>query len=366
MSLREEFVILARQPGANRSELARRFGISRKTAYKWLARQDAGGAQALANQSRRPRQSPTQTRCEVEQAIVQLRRQHPRWGARKLLRRLRDLGHADLPAPSTTQAILKRHGCIAPEDSKQHTAFVRFERERPNELWQMDFKGHFGLANGSRCHALTVLDDHARFSLGLRACANEQTGTVADQLRRIFRRYGLPESIGIDNGSPWGDSGGEPYTPLTVWFMRLQIKFWHSRPRHPQTLGKDERFHRTLKAELLDYNRFGDLRTAQRAFDQWRDTYNLERPHDALDGATPVTRYQPSPRPFPEKLPPVEYAPDSLVRKVDQSGHFYFHGRELRISKAFRGHRVGLRATTQDGVWEVYFCNRRIKMIDLR
>jgi len=354
------------QPGANMSELCRRFQVSRKTGYKWRDRYAVEGAEGLRESSRRPHSSPERTVASVEEVIVELRQAHPAWGARKLLRRLRDLGYEGLPAPSTAQAILKRRGCIAAEESTKHTAFTRFEREQPNSLWQMDFKGHFALTDGNRCHPLTVLDDHARFNLALRACANEQGHTVQGELTALFQRYGLPDSIGIDNGPPWGDSYEQPYTPLTVWLIHLTINVWHSRPRHPQTLGKDERFHRTLKAEVISRENLADLKAAQRRFDIWRDIYNFERPHDALDGNTPATRYRPSARAFPECLPPIEYGPDYQVRRVIQTGHLSFKGHRIRIGKAFDGYPIGLRETTQDGVWEAYFCHHKIRSIDLR
>lgn len=366
MSLRKEFVTLAMQPGANMSELCRRFGISRKTGYKYLKRYRAAGAEALVDTSRRPHDSPRRTAVFLEQALLKLRQAHPAWGARKLLRRLRDLGYEGLPAPSTGHAILKRSGCVAPEESAKHKAFIRFEREHPNSLWQMDFKGHFALRDGSRCHPLTVLDDHSRFNLGLRACANERGGTVQEQLTALFRRYGLPEQIGIDNGPPWGDSYEQPYTPLTVWLIRHDITVWHSRPYHPQTLGKDERFHRTLKAEVLARENFAHLQAAQCGFDAWRDIYNFERPHEALDGSTPATRYRASANAWPETLPSIEYAPDCHVRKVDSTGHCSFQGHRVRISKAFHANPIALRATLEDGVWDAYFCHQKIKSIDLR
>jgi transposase InsO family protein len=366
MSLRKEFVMLARQPDANISELCRRFEISRKTAYKYLSRYAAKGTAGLADQSRRPQQSPRRTSMPIEQVIVGLREQHPAWGARKLLKRLEHLGYMNLPAPSTAHAILQRRGLISTEQSMKHCAYRRFEREHPNSLWQMDFKGHFPLADYTACHPLTVLDDHSRFNLGLRACSNEQGVTVRDELTALFRRYGLPEQIGVDNGAPWGYNDEQPYTGLVVWMIRVGITVWHSRPYHPQTLGKDERFHRTLKAELLTHRSFRDLRAAQCAFDHWREIYNCERPHDALDGHTPAARYRPSPRPFPEAPPPVEYASDRTVRKVDESGKVSLRGRSVRIGKAFRGYHVGLSETCDDGIWDVYFCHQRIQSIDLR
>jgi transposase InsO family protein len=365
MGLRAEFVALAAQPGVKIAALCRRFGISRKTAYKWLARQRANAAEDFADRSRRPRTSPHRSDATVERQVLALRAAHPCWGGRKIARRLHDLGAGAVPAPSTITAILRRHGQLEPAESAKHRAFTRFERDRPNELWQMDFKGDFALLQG-RCHPLTVLDDCSRFALCVAACADEQATTVQERLTAVFRRYGLPEAMLQDNGSPWGDSPAHPHTVLTVWLMRLGIRVVHSRPAHPQTLGKDERFHRTLKAEVLQACSFPDCAAAQLAFDRWRDVYNLERPHAALGLAVPASRYQPSPRPFPEVLPPLEYAPGHPVRKVQQGGWISLRGHAVRLSKAFRGQLVVLHPTTTDGLWDVVFVTQRIAQIDLR
>jgi transposase InsO family protein len=270
-----------------------------------------------------------------------------------------------VPAASTITAILHRHGRIDPEESVKHKAWRRFEARAPNDLWQMDFKGHFAAGDG-RCHPLTVLDDHSRYALGLEACDNEQTGTVKERLTRIFRRYGLPRELLVDNGSPWGLDGGHPYTSLTVWLLRLGLRVIHSRPYHPQTLGKDERFHRTLGSELLKYCQGLPLARCQQRFDDWRLIYNLERPHEALEMAVPASRYRVSSRSFPERLPPVEYGPGDAVRKVQSEGWISFRGREFRLSKAFRGECVALRPTSSDGIWEVVFCDQKITQIDFK
>lgn len=363
MSLRQEFVALAMQQGANVRELCRRFGVSPRTGYKWLSRFTARGGAGLADESRRPHHSPRRTAKAVEQVIVELRDRHPRWGARKLWRRLHDMGWRQLPAPSTVQAILVRHGRIEAAESAKHTAWQRFEQALPNALWQMDFKGHFAIAAG-RCHPLTVLDDHSRFSLCLQACADEQGHTVQTHLTHSFRRYGLPLRLLIDNGPPWGDSPDNPYTPLGAWLIHLGIRLCHSRPYHPQTLGKDERFHRTLKAEVLRES-FADLPSVQRRFDRWRMVYNFERPHEALGMQTPARRYTPSARSFPETLPPIEYAPGDIVRQVQRPGFLSYRNRRFRISKAFLGYPVALRPTTVDGVLDVFFCHQKITQIDL-
>lgn len=363
MELRMEFVMLASQPGANVAGLCRRFGISRKTGYKWLDRAASGGP-ALSDRSRRPRSSPHRTAEEMEAAVLAVRSEHPCWGGRKIARRLRDLGGTAVPAPATVTAILRRHG-IALGPASTTGPFQRFERAQPNALWQMDFKGHFALASG-RCHPLTVLDDCSRFNLCLAACDNEQSAIVQGHLRSAFRRYGLPDWIIADNGSPWGNGPDTPYTPLGVWLLRLGIGVSHSRPYHPQTLGKEERFHRTLKAELLAGPPFGNLYHCQQAFDRWRRVYNCERPHQALDMDVPATRYRPSARSFPETLPPIEYGPEHKVRRVQQQGWISFKGKDFRLPKAFAGYPVGLVPTTNDGIWHVIFASRHIADLDLR
>lgn len=364
MLLRKEFVMLASVEGANRAELCRRFGISRKTGYKWLERARSAELAVLADESRRPRHSPTRSGELVEQAIVSLRDEHPAWGARKLRRRLQNLGWSALPAPSTVQAILRRHGRIDPAQSAQHQPWQRFEHEHPNALWQMDFKGHFALG-AARCHPLTVLDDHSRFNLCLRACGDERGSTVQSHLTHTFERYGLPQRIAVDNGSPWGDTMDSPYTPLVAWLIRLGVSVSHSRPYHPQTLGKDERFHRTLRAEVIARQSFADLDAAQYRFDRWRYIYNFERPHEAIGMQIPAARYAPSPRSLPEVLSPIEYAPGDIVRRVQQQGFLSYRGRSFRISKAFSGYPVALRPTVTDGLMDVFFCHQKITQINL-
>jgi len=356
--------LLAQQEGANIRALCRQFGISPKTGYKLLQRYAALGESGLADRSRRPTHSPRRTGVALEQAVLSLRDQHPAWGGRKLAARLHALGHADVPSPSTITAILRRHGRINPAESLRHQAWHRFEHALPNDLWQMDFKGHVAMRTG-RCHPLTVLDDHSRYAVCLRACLNEQTATVQAALTDTFRRYGLPWRMTMDNGARWGDDGVNPHTPLTVWLLRLGIKISHSRPYHPQTQGKDERFHRTLKAELLAHEVFADHAAAQRRFDAWRDLYNLQRPHQALDLQPPISRYQPSTRLFPDVLPAIEYGPDDQVRKVQDKGEFSFQGRTWKVAKAFHGYPVGLRPSTQDGCFNVYFCQHKIASINL-
>lgn len=360
---KQEFVILASQEWANVRELCRRYEVSPRTGYKWLKRYREEGLGGLLERPRTPRSSPGRTPPGMEGAVIKVREQHPAWGGRKIRAWLLERHFSGVPSPSTITAILGRRGLLDPAQASFHRPVQRFEHPRPNDLWQMDFKGHFPLCQG-RCHPLTVLDDHSRFALGLEACGDEREETVKERLTNIFRRYGLPQRMVMDNGAPWGSDRDHPYTPLTVWLMQLGIGVSHGRPYHPQTQGKDERFHRTLKAEVLQGRTFQDLAHCQSAFAGWRDVYNLERPHQALGYAPPASRYQVSSRLFPETLPPIEYGPEDKVRKVQDGGLFFFQGRCFRISKAFRGSSVALRPTIQDGLWDVFFMTHPIAHID--
>ncbi|WP_176456828.1 IS481 family transposase, partial [Bordetella genomosp. 5] len=304
-----EFVALATQLGANVSELCRRFGISLKTGYKWLGRYEERGSAGLEPLSRRPRRTPGRTSEALEALVLEVRQRHPAWGGRKIAHvLLRDQGV--MLAPSTVTEVLRRHGRLADTSSGAGRPWQRFEHEAPNDLWQMDFKGHFA-TDRQRCHPLTVIDDHSRYNIVLQAMAAERFEPVQAALVQAFSRYGLPRRINTDNGTPWAASGMDTLTRLAVWFIRLGIDLSHNRPAHPQSNGKDERFHRTFKAEVLGTRRFRDLDDAQRQFDPWRWIYNHERPHQALDMQTPAQRYRPSPRTMPRVLPPVVYAPDT-------------------------------------------------------
>jgi transposase InsO family protein len=364
MSLRSEFVRIAMLETTNIRFLCRRYEISPKTAYKWIDRYREGGTQALNDRSRRPHDSPLQTAPSVEDKILQLRKRHPCWGARKLRARLIAQGFQNPPAVSTITAILHRYGLINPQESLQHQAWQRFEAPAPNLLWQMDFKGDFPLLNG-RCYPLTLLDDHSRFSLGILACANQRRETVQGFLITMFRRYGMPYRMLTDNGGPWGSCGIEAYTELGAWMIQLGISLSHSKVCHPQTLGKDERFHRTLKAEVISARTFISIEHCQRSFDHWREVYNFERPHEALAMAVPATRYTISSREYPETLPAIEYGPDDSVRKVQDKGEISFRGKTFKIGRAFKSHRVALRPTTTDGIFDVYFCQEQIAQINL-
>lgn len=363
MDRKREFVALALSEGVNRRELCRRFGISPTLGYRLLARWRLSGEAGLEEASRRPRMSPRLTPASVEAAVLEVREQHPAWGGRKIAAVLKRRG-LTAPSPSTITGILRRHGVPLGTFGGGAEPFIRFEHPRPNDLWQMDFKGHVPLRSG-RLHPLTVLDDHSRFSVVLAACADQKTDTVRARLTEAFERYGLPWRMTMDNGPPWGSNSGDPFTPLGVWLIEQDIRIGHSRPYHPQTQGKDERFHRTLKAEALSGPPFPDLAHAEQALKVWRDVYNTERPHQAIDLLTPIQRYSASPRPFQKVIQPFEYGPDDQLRRVSD-GRIRFKGRPFRVPKAFQGKTVAIRPASDDGCYRVFFRATPIADIDLR
>jgi len=368
MSLREEFVRLAKQEVIPFAALCQRFGVSRTTGYKWLHRANGEAHEDFADRSRRPHSSPTQTAPEIAEAVVALRLKHPAWGGRKIARVLANEGYGAIPAPSTITHILRRQGVLFPRKTGEGAVYRRFEHARPNQLWQMDFKGYFSIRQG-RCEPLTILDDHSRYNLALTALRTTHTRPVQQVLADTFRRYGLPERINTDNGQPWGSPSAQRHglSQLSIWLIRLGIRISFSRPAHPQTNGKDERFHRTLKAEVLDQQAFSDLQQVQQVFDEWRHIYNHRRPHEALALDVPASRYQPSPRSFPEQLPTIEYSPDDYVTVVKANGMVRFKRCPVKVSKALRGLPIAFRARyPQEDVFDLYFCHHRIGSINLK
>jgi transposase InsO family protein len=367
VSNRLEFVMLAGQQGANVRELCRRFQISPKTGYKWLGRYCPGQEQAgLDDRSRRPASSPLQSAPELEDAVVRLRTRYPTWGGRKIARKLEELGLGVL-APSTVTSILHRYDLIDASASQKVTPTVRFEHESPNALWQMDFKGNFKTLVG-RCNPLTILDDHSRFNLALTANGRTTAAHIQPQLEDVFRRYGMPVRINVDNGPPWGgaDAVEHGLTELTVWMIRLGITVSHSRPHRPQTNGKIERFHRTLDEDVIAGHNYADFSQVQHAFDRWRRIYNFERPHEAIEMQTPVQRYQPSPFAMPQRLPEIEYRADDIVLQVRPRGRVSFAGREWEVSRALTGLPIAVRVNPDaSDRFDLFFCHQKFGVIDL-
>ena len=339
MSERMNFVAEVYANEKSFSALCRDYGISRKTGYKWLERAKSGAG--LEDLPRTPFHSPNRTPSEMEAAILAERDRHPAWGPRKLERVLLNHGVEDVPCKSTIENILKRNNRIEPEDSVAATAFQRFQREKPNELWQMDYKGDFGMMNGKRCYPLTMTDDHSRFCLCLHACTGPNFEEFSPVFTRVLEEFGVPSAILCDNGKPWGDSHGG-ITAFDVWMMRLGVLLTHGRPLHPQTQGKEERFHRTLKRELLRGRVFEDMADAQNAFTVWRQEYNCERPHEALSLDVPSKHYRPSKRTLQEADRPVDYPTGARLRKVNYKGYLSIRDHRYYISEALIGEYVEL------------------------
>jgi putative transposase len=360
---RRDFVRLALQEGANRRELCRRFGITPDAGYRWLSRWKAGDEE-LADRSSRPANSPRRSGAEVEARVLAVRDAHPAWGARKIAQVIRR-GGVEPPSLSTIHAILQRHDrIVAPIGGAPAT--TRFEKPAANQLWQMDFKGWVRLIDSSICHPLTIVDDHSRFALCLRACVNQRGDTVKVLIENAFRRYGLPDAIYVDNGSPWGDASGQKWTRFGVWLLKLGVDVIHSRPYHPQGRGKNERFHRTLNQEVFAFERFADQAAVQRAFDRWRDVYNFERPHEGIAYQVPADRYRPSARPMPDKTPQADYDQGEIVRTVLATKDYVsFKGRLWKVPMAFRGERVAVRPKNNDGEFGIFFGSHHIADIDL-
>jgi transposase InsO family protein len=377
MSQRLEFCILASGPESNLSDLCRRFNITRRTGYKWLKRFTEEGVLGLEDQSKQPDNFPNRVATCIEQYVVRLRKNDPEWGAKKLHKIIcnhREQGmytYSTVPCKATITKILIRNGLVPSNRSKQSKGFERFEYEHPNELWQMDYKGYFSLLNSKICYPLTITDDHSRYNICLRACENQKEDTVKQSLIDVFRRYGLPYKILADNGSPWGTPGADSadgirsYSTLEKWLIQLNVQLIHGRPYHPQTQGKEERFHRTLNQELISYEQFRDHNHCQKRFNWWREKYNCIRPHESINFKTPVELYKPSNKTYPEKINRYEYDVSDIKRKVMDKGIISFKNKEIRVGKAFVGEHVALRESQKNNTYEIFFCNQLLRTLTL-
>ncbi len=358
---RLEFAVAAISGERSISQLCREYGISRPTGYKWIERYKAG--EGLGDREHTAFSRPNRTPAEKEELILAARARFPTWGGRKIIRYLQNKGYQALPAASTATAILKRHGMISPEESVKHTPYIRFEREQPNQLWQMDFKGHFAMCGGDRCHPLTMTDDCSRMLLCLDAYGFERWEDVEKSLLRVFGEYGLPDSILSDNGPPWGSSGNG-YTPYEIWMMQLGILPIHGRPLHPQTQGKEERFHRTLKEDVLKRHAIRDLGMAQQIFDAYRLEYNTERPHAAIGYDVPGQRYRASGRRLPEVWGEPEYDTGLTLRKVNCKGYLSVQQHRYYLSESFSGKYLAIFSRPHD-MADICYGHYRIASINL-
>ena len=345
--IRKEFVFAATDC-TNFSELCREFGITRKTGYKWLGRTN------FSDQSKKPKTSPNKTPDNVESLVLSLREINPAWGGKTIRQVLENQGYENLPCVKTCNNILKRNNCIDPLESLKHTPYCRYEKENCNDMWQTDFKGDFLLLDGTRCFPLTILDDCSRFSIMIDSKPN--TLGVTDSFKRAFMEYGMPNSILSDNGWTFrGFHGG--YTQFERWLMEHDILPIHGRIMHPQTQGKIERFHRSMKYELLKYNEYQNLSSADKALQEWRKKYNEVRPHQALGMKCPADVYEPSKRKYIDNVPEYEYSGENHIIKVNSWGYLRFDKWQEYLSETMRNTRVEVRHNPDGNTFSVCFRN---------
>ena len=356
MEQRKQFVLDASAEDANISELCRQYGISRKTGHKWINRAELG--LPLCDQSRRPNRQPSKTADNIEQEIIQLRLQHPSWGGKTIRAALEAAGVEGLPSDKTCCNILKRNGLVDPAESTKHTAFQRFEKERCNEMWQTDFKGDFLLGNGVRCYPLTILDDHSRFSI--RIDPKDSASGVKESFILAFQEYGLPNSVLSDHGTQFGGVHNGLST-FDRFLMDLDIQPIHGRIMHPQTQGKIERFHRTLKQEALRMKP-ANMADAKTQLEKWRWLYNEVRPHHALGMKTPASVYVPSSRLYYEPKPYI-YEEGAKLIKVNNWGFLRFGPIQLFLSESMADTRVEIRFAEND-TFSVIYRNYKIASVD--
>jgi transposase InsO family protein len=340
------------------TELAARFGVSRRIAHKWLSRHDADGANGLHDRSRAPIRIPHRTDDKIAAQVIAFRQRFPHMGPRKIAARLTELHpHIEWPAPSTIGDILRRANLIAERPRRNpptHPLRVRPVAVAPNDLMTADYKGEFLLGNHQYCYPLTIVDHVSRYIFACDGFPSTQQPHTRKTFERVFREYGLPLAILSDNGSPFGSPGLGRLSRLSLWWIRLGISVMRIVPGHPEQNGAHERMHRTLKAETTRPPA-STFEGQQKRFDRFRHHFNNERPHEALGQKRPATVYVPSPRPYPETLPPIEYAGHLLTRKVDHSGMIKWkHSERLFLSHTLHGETVGLEEI-DDGVWSLYY-----------
>ena len=353
MEQRYELIREFRNGESSISELAERYGLSRKTIYKWLGRYDEAGLEGLQDRSSRPHTQWRRTSEEVEEAVVELRQRYPSWGPDKLKRWLeRYRPQLDWPARSTIGLILERANLSQRRRIRRHatpTTARLGEVTHPNQVWGVDFKGYFYCGDGSRCDPLTISDLSSRYLLLCQVMEATNTEAVQQAMTRVFRQFGLPERIRSDNGSPFGSTGVGGLTRLSVWWIKLGIIPERIEPGKPQQNGSHERMHRTLEQDTARPPAATAVKQ-QRRFDDFQKTFNEERPHQALDGATPADRYRPSPREFPERIEPWEYPSHMELRRADERGKIRWKQCRCRLSSALSGEVVGLEPVEDDFV----------------
>lgn len=357
MDQRTQFIADFLRDTVNVTELCDLYGVSRKTGYKWIDRYLRQGPAGLEERSRKPRVSPHATPEEIVQAFLEVRRRHPSWGAKKLL----SIVHKrhprwDLPGRSTVCDILLRHGMVPKKKNRRrigHPGKPTSSLLAPNDCWSADFKGQFKMGNGQYCYPLTVTDNVSRYLLGCQALDTTAVAHAKPVFTRLFREFGLPKRIRTDNGVPFATNTLARLSSLSAWWVRLGVLPELIEPGKPQQNGRHERMHRTLKAEATR-PAAGSLSAQQKKFNRFREEFNHERPHEALDQQTPASVHRTSPREMPNKLPALEYPDRFEVRYVSANGGIRWHNGWLNVSIVCAGEYVGLEEI-DDGIWNVYF-----------
>jgi len=339
------------------AELCTEYGISRKTAYKWIDRFIRRGPAGLEDRSRRPRNAPNATDPAVVEALVALRHRHPTWGGRKLIAYLgKRHPHWKLPGLSVTCALLKRRGLVRHKTTRRkigHPGRPPLVIESPNHVWCADFKGQFRMGNGRYCYPLTVTDGYSRFLLECRGLNDTSVSGARPVFQRLFEKYGLPQYIRTDNGVPFATNTLARLSRLSAWWVRMGVMPQLIEPGNPQQNGRHERMHRTLKAEATRPPEPTFARQQQR-FERWRHTFNHERPHASLADARPADVYQPSPRPLPRRVPPLAYPAHVDVRRVDPGGGIKWRGTRIFLARVLAHEEVALDETAE-GEWTLHF-----------
>ena len=339
------------------TQLSELYEVSRKTIYKWIGRYQTEGATGLEERSRAPRGHPNATPLEVAREIVATKLRHDKWGPKKLVAWLeRHRPEETWPAASTAGEILKREGLVKPRRRKRRMPpyLEPFnDGQRPNAVWSADFKGQFRTENGRLCYPLTIADNFSRYLLCCRGLSRPTFEETRSWFEEVFKQYGLPEAIRTDNGAPFASLGPGGLSKLSVWFIKLGIRPERIEPGHPEQNGRHERMHRSLKEATAKPPR-SDIEEQQKAFDEFALEYNLERPHEALGQKTPASFYRPSLRPYPVKVPKVEYHGDVIVRQVRHNGEIRWKGEMVYLSQALAGELVALKQKGEH-LWEIRF-----------
>lgn len=350
------------------SDLADRYGVSRKTAYKWLGRFAESGRAGLEERSHAPNEVANRTPKDVEEHIVHLRRLHRTWGPKKLLVLLgKSLAADRLPSRSTVADILKRYGLSKPKVRRRregHPGRPAAEATAPNEIWGMDFKGQFRTGNGIYCYPFTVSDLYSRYLICCDGYLSTATEGARKSLERVFREYGMPRALRSDNGSPFASTGIGLLTRLGVWLLKLGIRRELIQPSSPQQNGRHERMHRTMKFDAIQPPAY-NLTRQQPRLEAFRNEFNEIRPHEALDMKTPASVHTPSPRAFPTQTPEPEYPGSFEVRRVSRNGGVRWKGEWLPVGHALIEENVGFEQIA-DGLWDVHFAGLRLGRFDER